>query len=102
MEIPWIMSDLSLSLRALERSRSQLPAAAYFDEDVHRRELAQIFRQTPSYLGHALSVPEPGDFVALAQESNGRALVRDAQGVRLMSNVCRHRQAVMLQGRGRA
>ena len=101
MEIPWIMSDLSLSLRALERSRSQLPTAAYFDDDIHRQEQARIFRQSPSYLGHALSVPEQGDFLALAQEANGRALVRDGADVRLMSNVCRHRQAVMLQGRGR-
>ena len=36
-----------------------------------------------------------------AQEGEGRALVRNAQGeVELVSNVCRHRQAVMLQGRG--
>jgi choline monooxygenase len=101
MEIPWIMSDLSLSLRALERSRSQLPAHAYFDEEIHRQEMSRIFRLSPTYLGHAASLPERGDYLALAQEGNGRALVRDADGVRLVSNVCRHRQAVMLQGRGR-
>ncbi len=101
MEIHWIMSDLSLSLRALERSRSQLSAATYFDDDIHRREMARIFRKSPTYLGHAMSVPERGDFQTLVQEANGRALVRGTDGVRLVSNVCRHRQAVMLQGRGR-
>ncbi|HEY9108485.1 MAG TPA: Rieske 2Fe-2S domain-containing protein, partial [Roseateles sp.] len=37
---------------------------------------------------------------ALPQEGEGRALVRSAQGIELISNVCRHRQAVMLRGRG--
>ena len=46
-------------------------------------------------------MPEIGDYYALPQESEGRALVRGAQGrVELVSNVCRHRQAVMLKGRG--
>jgi len=41
-----------------------------------------------------------GDYRALAQEGEGRALLRTPQGVELISNVCRHRQAVILQGRG--
>jgi phenylpropionate dioxygenase-like ring-hydroxylating dioxygenase large terminal subunit len=36
----------------------------------------------------------------LPQERGGRALVRTPKGVELISNVCRHRQAVMLKGRG--
>jgi choline monooxygenase len=46
------------------------------------------------------AVPEVGDYYALPQEGEGRALVRTPQGVELISNVCRHRQAVMLKGRG--
>jgi choline monooxygenase len=42
-------------------------------------------------------VPEVGDFLALAQEGEGPALVRTPAGVELISNVCRHRQAVMLR-----
>jgi choline monooxygenase len=45
-------------------------------------------------------VPNLGDYYALPQEGEGRALVRTANGVELISNVCRHRQAVMLKGRG--
>ncbi len=45
-------------------------------------------------------MPEVGDYHALPQEGEGRALVRTAQGVELISNVCRHRQALMLRGRG--
>ena len=50
--------------------------------------------------GHALSVPEIGDYHALAHEGEGRALLRTPRGVELISNVCRHRQAVILEGRG--
>ncbi len=94
------MSDLSISLEALERSRTQLSVSSYFDESLFRRELELIFQQAPRYLGHALAVPEVGDHLALAQESEGRALVRTKDGIELISNVCRHRQAVMLKGRG--
>ncbi|MBI5257993.1 MAG: aromatic ring-hydroxylating dioxygenase subunit alpha [Burkholderiales bacterium] len=95
------MSDLSISLEALAaRTRSQLSVSTYFAEDLFRREMELIFQHGPRYLGHELAVPEPGDFYALPQEGEGRALVRTPQGVELVSNVCRHRQAVMLRGRG--
>ena len=95
------MSDLSISLESLARSRSQLPVTSYFDEGLFRSEQELIFQHAPRYLGHALAVPEVGDYLALAQEGEGRALVHTADGIELVSNVCRHRQAVMLKGRGR-
>ena len=95
------MSDLSISLEALERSRSQLSVSTYFDEALFRQEQRLIFDAAPRYVGHELAVPEVGDFHVLAHEANGRALVRNERGVELISNVCRHRQAVMLEGRGR-
>jgi len=100
LEILGIMSDLSVTLEALERSRSQLSVSSYFDDDLFRCEMELIFRHGPRYVGHELSVPEVGDYHALPQEGEGRALVRTPQGVQLISNVCRHRQAVMLRGRG--
>ena len=96
------MSDLSISLESLERSRSQLPVTSYFDEALFRSEQALLFQHSPRYLGHRLAVPEVGDYLALAQEGEGRALVRTRDGVELVSNVCRHRQAIMLKGRGAA
>ena len=92
------MSDLSLRL---QQAASQLPVSSYFDEALFQQERALLFQQGPRYVGHALSVPEPGDYHALPQEGEGRALVRNAEGqVQLLSNVCRHRQATMLSGRG--
>jgi phenylpropionate dioxygenase-like ring-hydroxylating dioxygenase large terminal subunit len=94
------MSDLSISLEALDRSRTQLSVSTYFDEALFREEQRLIFDQGPRYVGHALTVPELGDYHVLGHEADGRALVRGAGGVELISNVCRHRQAVMLKGRG--
>jgi phenylpropionate dioxygenase-like ring-hydroxylating dioxygenase large terminal subunit len=91
------MSDLSLQL---QQASSQLPVSSYFDEALFAREMAALFQQGPRYVGHQLAVPEVGDYYALPQEGEGRALVRTPQGVELVSNVCRHRQAVILRGRG--
>ena len=91
------MSDLSLQL---QQAHSQLPVSSYFDPALYALEMQSIFQQGPRYVGHSLSVPNVGDYYALPQEKGGRALVRNAGGIELISNVCRHRQAVMLQGRG--
>ena len=94
------MSDLSVTREAFARSRSQLSVSSYFDADLFQREQGLIFSDSPRYVGHELMVPQPGDFHTLPQEGEGRALVRTPRGVELISNVCRHRQAVMLRGRG--
>ena len=91
------MSDLSLQL---QQATSQLPVSSYFDEALFQRELQRVFTQGPRYVGHQLAVPHVGDYYALPQEGEGRALVRTDKGVELVSNVCRHRQAIMLKGRG--
>jgi choline monooxygenase len=91
------VSDLSLQL---QQAWGQLPVSSYFDEALYQRELSSIFQCGPRYVGHALSVPNVGDYATLPQEGQGRALVHTASGIELISNVCRHRQAVILQGRG--
>jgi choline monooxygenase len=93
------MSDLGRR-EFLARSRAQLPVTSYFDEQMLARELDVLFRHGPGYVGHEAMVPETGDYFALPSEREGRVLVRSAQGVELLSNVCRHRQAIMLNGRG--
>ncbi len=101
------MSDLG-SVGKLARSTAQLPVCAYFDEARYAREIDLLFKRSPRYVGHALMVPELGDFHTLAHERDGRVLVRtrdvdgaaSAGGIALMSNVCRHRQAIIKTGRG--
>jgi choline monooxygenase len=100
MEILWIMSDLSIRLTALEQAQTQLPVRHYLDPGVFADERTRLFQPGPRYVGHDLWVPERGDFHTLPQEAEGRVLVRGEQGPQLVSNVCRHRQALMLNGRG--
>ncbi len=97
------MSDLSIPLDM--RARAQLPVHSYFDEGLFRQEQVMIFQLAPHYLGHELALPEVGNHLALPQEAEGRALVRSGpggEGVSLVSNVCRHRQAIMLRGHNKA
>ncbi len=91
------MSDLSLRLL---QATSQLPISSYFDPGLYAREQQKLFAKGPRYLGHELAVPKLGDYYTLPHEGQGRALVRNASGIELISNVCRHRQALLLQGRG--
>ena len=91
------MSDLSLQL---QQAASQLPVSSYFDPALFQREMDVIFQQGPRYVGHQLCVPNEGDYHALPHEGEGRVLLRTPRGVELISNVCRHRQAVILKGRG--
>ncbi len=77
-------------------AHAQLSVDSYFDDAIFAREQALIFKNSARYIGHEKLVPEIGDWRALAHENAGRVLVRNSQGVELLSNVCRHRQAVML------
>ncbi len=91
------MADLSLQLQP---ATSPLSVDTYFDQALYEREMALLFGQGPRYVGHALSVPQVGDFCTLSQEGDGRVLVHTQNGIELLSNVCRHRQAVILKGQG--
>lgn len=79
-------------------AQTQLSVDSYFDADIFAHEHERIFKQSSCYVGHEKLVPEMGDWHTLPQENGGRVLVRNPQGVQLISNVCRHRQAVMLGG----
>ncbi|MEZ5649613.1 MAG: aromatic ring-hydroxylating dioxygenase subunit alpha [Burkholderiaceae bacterium] len=87
---------------AISRPSTQLSVDAYFSESLLALERAHLFDKGPGYVGHRLMVPEPGDYATLKSEREGRVLVHGQDGIRLLSNVCRHRQAIMLQDRGQA
>jgi phenylpropionate dioxygenase-like ring-hydroxylating dioxygenase large terminal subunit len=95
------MSDLASAAR-LRQAASQFPASWYCDPRVFEAERAHLLAHAPGYVGHELMVPEVGDYYALAARDNAQALVRGPEGVELLSNICRHRQAIMLTGRGNA
>jgi choline monooxygenase len=96
---------VSIAPCAVDLESPQLPVRAYFDSAVYEAEMRHLFARGPGYVGHELMVPESGDYHVLSWKSDGQALVREGDGnasgaIKLLSNVCRHRQAVMLKGRG--
>ena len=95
------MSDIA-SLRQVRPTRCQLPVAWYFDPALFELEKKLLFAAGANYVGHELMVPHVGDYHTLAWVDDAKVLVRNASGVELLSNVCRHRQAIMLKGRGNA
>jgi choline monooxygenase len=93
------MSDLATAAR-LRQATSQLPAHWYCDPRVFEAERRNLLARAPGYVGHSLMAPEPGDYHVLAARDNAQALVHGPQGIELLSNICRHRQAIMLTGKG--
>lgn len=80
-----------------------LPIASYFAAEALARERAAMFAKAPRYVGHRLMVPARGDYHVLANRDNAQTLVHtDDDSYALVSNICRHSQAVMLEGRGNA
>ena len=93
------MSDIA-SKAQLAQAASQLPVSWYFDEKVFELEKKLLFDAGPGYVGHELMVPEVGNYRSLEWLDHSKLLFRTDAGVHQMSNVCRHRQAIMLQGSG--
>jgi len=95
------MSDLS-SVSVLSNTSPQLSPEWYFDPAIFEIEKRVLFDRGPGYVGHELMVPNVGDYQSMEWLGDAKALVRGEHGVELLSNICRHRQAVMLRGRGTA
>ena len=94
------MTDLA-NVSALIRTPAQPPVEWYLDPRIARIEEKVLFQQGPGYVGHELMVPEVGDYRTLEWMGNAKALVHNQNGVELLSNVCRHRQSIILKGHGR-
>src|SRR5258706_202345 len=90
------------SLAQLRPASCQLPVSWYFDPDIFAREKNLLFDGGSNYVGHELMVREVGDYQTLAWMDHAKMLVRNETGVELLSNVCRHRQSLMLEGKGNA
>ncbi len=93
------MSDIASKLQ-LAPAASQLPVSWYFDDKVFELEKRLLFDAGPGYVGHELMVPEVGSYRSLEWLDHSKLLIRTGDGLHQMSNICRHRQAIMLQGSG--
>lgn len=86
----------------LKTQETQLPVQWYVDDDIYALEQQHLFSSAANYIGHRLMVPNSGDYQVLPWTGNAKILVHAKNDLHLMSNICRHRQAVMLTDTGNA
>src|SRR3954468_18684859 len=87
-------------LRELKPAHCHIPMSWYFDPAIFELEKKHLFEAGANYVGHELMVPNVGDYHTLAWTNDAKVLVRSESGIELLTNVCRHRQSIMLRGRG--
>ncbi|WP_374565838.1 aromatic ring-hydroxylating dioxygenase subunit alpha [Nitrosomonas sp.] len=92
------MSSMA-EISQLTEMSAQLPIEWYLDPKILEVEKRLLFDQGPGYVGHEVMVPNVGDYYVPEWMNNAKVLVRNEQGIELLSNVCRHRQALLLKGR---
>lgn len=82
---------------------TQLPIDWYFNEKIFQLEKSLLFDNGSGYVGHQIMVPNAGNYHSLEWFDNHSKLLVNAgnDDFYLMSNVCRHRQAIMLKGDGK-
>jgi phenylpropionate dioxygenase-like ring-hydroxylating dioxygenase large terminal subunit len=85
----------------LQQART-MPAGYYTSPEFLAIEQEELFRKQWVCLGHVGEVPSPGDYFATELVGEQLIVVRDGAGVRVLSNVCRHRGSRILQGSGNA
>lgn len=76
-----------------------LPGGFYFDLEVYRLDLEQIWRRGWLFAAHSCEIRRPGDYVTLEVDTDPVVLVRGEDGVaRAFHNVCRHRGSLVCVG----
>ena len=78
-----------------------MPKSVYTDPGFLALEQERIFRRDWLCAGRAEALPDPGDYLTMQIAGEPVIVLRDRAGqVRAMSNVCRHRMSMLLEGRG--
>jgi len=81
---------------------STLPSWCYTSEAFYQREVEQIFLKQWNFAGRLDEIPDSGDYMLLDFCGESVIVIRGKDDVvRAFANVCRHRSARLLEGRGR-
>ena len=84
----------------LTHSSVQLPVSWYLDTHILKLEKNYLFDQGPGYVGHENMLPNLGDYYVLDWMDGAKVLINNENGIQLLSNICRHRQSLLLKGNG--
>ncbi len=99
-ELPLDVEDLEASTAALADAIT-LPPAFYTSHAFYRFEIDAIFNREWICVGRQEQVPNPGDYFTVTLMDDPIVVLRGEDGqIRALSNVCRHRGAVLVEGAG--
>ncbi|MEM7505803.1 MAG: aromatic ring-hydroxylating dioxygenase subunit alpha [Pseudomonadota bacterium] len=77
-----------------------MPPPFYTSPEVQEAEIAQVFLPGWIALGRADEIPETGDFFTTEVIGEPLIVARGPDGIRVLSNVCRHRGSRLVEGSG--
>ena len=81
---------------------SPLPGHCYVSQEWHQREIDTLWKKDWLCVGRAEQVPNPGDFYSIEIAGQPLIVVRDETNeVRVHSALCRHRGAIITEGKGK-
>jgi phenylpropionate dioxygenase-like ring-hydroxylating dioxygenase large terminal subunit len=82
-------------------SARAMPKSVYTSPEFVKLEEKHIFAADWLCAGRAEALPNPGDYLTMIIAGEPVVVLRDRDNqIRAMSNVCRHRMSVLLEGRG--
>lgn len=97
------LKTLDLWAQTSFEEATQIPSALYTSEEVAELENERIFRREWICVGREEEVAEPGDYFVTDVGGQPLIIARDeANTVRALSNICRHRGSPLAEGRGNA
>ena len=78
-----------------------MPVSVYTSEEFLALEQEHVFAKSWLCAGRADALKAPGDYLTMEIAGEPVIVLRDREGtLRAMSNVCRHRMSILLEGRG--
>ena len=91
-----------VGIRDLDASQAQsIPTGFYTSEEYLKLEEDEIFRKEWVCLGRVAEIPKRGDYFATQLLDEPLIVARGQDNkVRVLSNVCRHRSSVIVEGKG--
>ncbi len=79
-----------------------LPPEAYTSEAFFQLEVRKIFKKEWLCVGHVSQIPKQGDYLTIDLLGEMLVVVRNGDAIQVMSRICLHRWAPLVNGKGNA
>lgn len=77
-------------------NKDEITTDWYINPKIYELEQQLLFTNKLIYVGHELMLPKLDDYRVLS--NNTEILMHNKNGIEIVSNICRHHQALMLEG----